>query len=952
MRLDTASRIARATLTFALSAALAFQGVPTQAFAAQADGETNETTATAQADDYTYLDEDCVYIQDPWYTYIDDMLAAGEYVEGQALAAVSRDMTANSLEQPGGDFDAEELYETTGDQYELAFGLTLPDEVMQATDDALDIDDDIVTASDVVLRIVLVQSNTMTARELLQAMAKDSRVIGATPDYYFDALDDYTETSTETQTGEDEQVPADENASDAQSDGEKDVEAQASNGDTAATGDADEPALLSADGSTATKPASFTPASAPTDITATSGYSATSLQWGFDLKTLCFKGLANNASLGESSFNSGAANSAGVIAIFDTGVDYNHPDLKSVFFDMTPYLAKTGGGKYGYNAVEGENTTDPMDTLGHGTHVAGIAAAQNNGIGTSGIANGAKLIAVRGTKDSKFSTSAIYAGFKYLTKVVQAGVDLRVINCSWTASNASTQASIRLAITDLANKYGVITVYASGNDGIDLDKYGTTSTLSYLDPSVITVNSSNVDGLASSFSNHGKSTTTLYAPGGGILSTIKTSKHTQYLPTIMNHAVYETFTSSSALKVQGPTGNALSPTVDSAVSFDSQGGSMSLNAAQLNAAKSSNQFSAKTRVILSVPLGSADLSQLSEVGLSVNLTGVATSKAWLEVAGSNNTWAADNGTVSAIDSGSWHVLSLNLYEAARKGGGGIKLYYDTDGAAYIKVAVCLDAENFAGSSSLRIDAVGLGNQCWSFGYMSGTSMAAPAISGLLSVYSYRMGTQYSGVAATVRAHKLANILRRTTVSTNSLANLCATGGRPDASRFDAALAADKNTAYVGTAAYSIDSANSSYALCTLSGIGFGDEQGTAAISGLSQDAEVEVVSWSDDTVQLRVPRSKTATKLSATVTTTSGTTAKSGAISVLDTISATDGGSGSDENSTKPAGETDGSGRSGRGGTPATGDGLAAVPGVAAVALGGGAVLCVGAVYLRRRKDA
>ncbi len=951
MRLRTPLRIARATFTLALSAALAFQGVPAQAFAAKQDGETSQITAAAQADYDTYFDEDGAYIQDPWYTYIDDMLAAGEYVEGHALAAVSRDMTADSLEENDNGFDAEELYETTGDQYELAFGLTLPEEVLHATDDALDIDDDIVTASDVVLKIVLVQSDTMTTRELLEAMSKDSRVIGATPDYYFDAIDDYAQTD-ESQTTDPEQVPEDVATNDDQVDGETNVEAQSNDANGTATVDADEPALLSADATATAMPASFTPASAPTDITATSGYSATSLQWGFDLKTLCFKGLANNGSLGETTFNSGTVNSAGVIAIFDTGVDYTHPDLKSAFFDMTPYLAKTGGGKYGYNAVEDENSADPMDTIGHGTHVAGIAAAQNNGIGTSGIANGAKIIAVRGTKDGKFSTSAIYAGFKYLTKVVQAGVDLRVINCSWTASNASTQASIRLAITDLANKYGVITVYASGNSATDLDKYGTTSTLSYLDPSVITVDSNNVNGLASSFSNYGKKTTTLFAPGGGILSTIKTSKHTQYLPTVMNHAVYETFTGSTALKAQGPTGAALTATVDSGVSFDSQGGSMTLNAAQLNAAKSSNNFSAKTRVILSVPLGSADLSQLSEVGLAVNLTGVTASETWLEVAGANNTWTADKGNKNAIDSGSWHVLSLNLYEASNTGGGGIKIYYDTNGAAYIKVAICIDSDNFINSASLKVDAVGLGNQCWSFGYMSGTSMAAPAISGLLSVYSYRMGTQYSGVSATVRGHKLANILRRTTVSADALTNLCATGGHPDASRFDAALAADKTTAYVGTATYSIDSANSSYALCTLSGTGFGDEQGTAEITGLSEGTDVQVVSWSDDTVQLRVPRSNTAVKLNATVTTTAGTTAKSGAISVLDTISSKDGDSGNGQSDVKPAGETSDSTRGGRGGTPNTGDNSATGAGFVAVALGGGAVLCVGAIYLRRRKDA
>ncbi len=962
MKLEALSRIARATCSLALCAALAVQGVPAQAFAAENNGETGSAAATvATVADTQADDSDATYIQDPWYTYIDDMLAAGKYVEGQVLAAVSPDMTANGIERDNASLSVEELYETTGDQYELAFGLSLSDEVMQAADDAAGVDGDIITANDVVVKVLLVQSKTMTTRELLEAMAKDSRVIGATPDYYFESIDDdfgTGETTGEAETGTEQVVDG---TDESQVDGETDADATPADdaGGPAAQTDADaaddEPVLLSADSSAttrATRPASFTPASAPTNITAASGHSATSLQWGFDLKTLCFKGMANGASLNESTFNSGAANSAGVIAIFDTGVDYTHPDLKSSFFDMTPYLAKTGGGKYGYNAVAGENSTDPMDSVGHGTHVAGIVAAQNNTTGTSGIANGAKLIAVKGTRDGNLSASAIYAGFKYLTKVAQAGVDLRVINCSWIGSNATTRTSIRLAICDLANKYGVVTVFASGNSGANLDKAGTTSTLSYLNPAVITVDSTSVSGQASAFSNYGKKTTTLFAPGAGILSTLKTSAQTQYLPTAMDHVVYKTFSAGeSALKAQGPTGGALTATVDSAVSFDAQGGSMSLDATQLNLAKSTNGFSAKTRVTLSIPLGNANLSQLSEVGLAVNLTGAKTSTAWLEVAGANNTWVRGNGEKNWIDNGSWHVLSLNLYEAARRGGNGIKIYYDASGAAYIKVAVCLGSGTFISGSSLKVDAVGLGNQCWSFGYMSGTSMAAPAVSGLLSVYAYRMGTQYSGLSKAVRASKLANILRRTSVSKASLASLCATGGSPDASRLSSALAADKATAYVGAASYAVDSANSAYALCTISGCGFGDEQGTAEIAGLSEGTEVEVVSWSDDTVQLRVPRSKTATQLSASVTTTGGSTAKTGAISVLDTISAKDGDSGTGTGDVKPAGETAGDAPAAtRGGTPATGDAVSG--GIVTVALAGGAVLTLGALYLRRREDA
>lgn len=70
-----------------------------------------------------------------------------------------------------------------------------------------------------------------------------------------------------------------------------------------------------------------------------------------------------------------------IIAVIDTGVDYTHPDL-------------TGKVLKGYDYVNAD--ADPMDDNGHGTHVAGIAAAKsNNSYGIAGIAWGAKILAVK-----------------------------------------------------------------------------------------------------------------------------------------------------------------------------------------------------------------------------------------------------------------------------------------------------------------------------------------------------------------------------------------------------------------------------------------------------------------------------------------------------------------------------------------------------------------------------
>ncbi|MBR4175183.1 MAG: S8 family serine peptidase, partial [Lachnospiraceae bacterium] len=113
-----------------------------------------------------------------------------------------------------------------------------------------------------------------------------------------------------------------------------------------------------------------------------------------------------------------------VVAVLDTGVDYEHPDLKSVMWDegeTYPALVAKGGGKYGYCALENEETEDaydsrdPMDENGHGTHCAGIIGALWDEKGVSGLANGVRIMAVRvGDKNGSMSDSTIIRGFEYI----------------------------------------------------------------------------------------------------------------------------------------------------------------------------------------------------------------------------------------------------------------------------------------------------------------------------------------------------------------------------------------------------------------------------------------------------------------------------------------------------------------------------------------------------------
>src|SRR5947208_6219192 len=135
------------------------------------------------------------------------------------------------------------------------------------------------------------------------------------------------------------------------------------------------------------------------------------------------------------------------IAIIDTGIDLTHPDL-NVYRNVT--------------FVSG--TTSGNDDNGHGSHVAGIAAALDNGIGVVGVAPGARLWAVKVLDNTGSGTmSLVAAGIDYVTQ--HAG-EIEVANLSLGAYSPQTD-SLRLAIQNSVAK-GVVYVVAAGNSHVEL----------------------------------------------------------------------------------------------------------------------------------------------------------------------------------------------------------------------------------------------------------------------------------------------------------------------------------------------------------------------------------------------------------------------------------------------------------------------------------------------------
>jgi subtilisin len=185
------------------------------------------------------------------------------------------------------------------------------------------------------------------------------------------------------------------------------------------------------------------------------------------------------------------------VAILDTGIDYNHPELKENY-------------RGGYNFLT--NTADPFDDSrrGHGTHIAGIIAAKDNGTGVVGVAPDASLYAVKILDKNMFgSTSRVVAGLDW---AIANKVD--VINISFSIPNDPIFFSQAVKdACDAAYAAGIVIVAAAGNSGRPVVDYPADFA------SVIAVAATAADNTRAFFSNYGAKIE-FSAPGVGITSTL------------------------------------------------------------------------------------------------------------------------------------------------------------------------------------------------------------------------------------------------------------------------------------------------------------------------------------------------------------------------------------------------------------------------------------------------
>ncbi|HEX8336436.1 MAG TPA: S8 family serine peptidase, partial [Pyrinomonadaceae bacterium] len=223
---------------------------------------------------------------------------------------------------------------------------------------------------------------------------------------------------------------------------------------------------------------------------------------------------------------------ANVVAVVDTGIDYNHPDLAAnVWSAPAPFTVNIAGqtitcaaGSHGFDALT--NTCDPLDDHNHGTHVAGIVgAAGNNSLGVSGVSQTASIMGLRfldaqgnGTLEGAINAIEFAVQAK---QIFGAGANVRVLSNSWGWTGDASQALLEAINSAAASD--MLFVAGAGNDAADTDA-APFYPASYDAASVVSVAATDAnDGLARTSSwgsNYGRNTVDLGAPGDLILSTV------------------------------------------------------------------------------------------------------------------------------------------------------------------------------------------------------------------------------------------------------------------------------------------------------------------------------------------------------------------------------------------------------------------------------------------------
>lgn len=221
------------------------------------------------------------------------------------------------------------------------------------------------------------------------------------------------------------------------------------------------------------------------------------------------------------------------IAVIDTGVDYTHNDLKeNIMINEAELNGEEGvdddgngyvDDVYGYDFANNDN--DPMDGHGHGTHCAGVIGASHNNIGIRGVMAKVQILPIQFL--TKSGRGSLEGAIKAIDYAVSRGVN--IMSNSWGGGGSSQ--ALEEAV-GRAEEAGILFVAAAGNSRSDNDKKPTMPA-NIQKSNVVSVGAMDGKGNKASFSNYGKKTVHVFAPGVNIYSTVQNNSYKKMSGTSM-----------------------------------------------------------------------------------------------------------------------------------------------------------------------------------------------------------------------------------------------------------------------------------------------------------------------------------------------------------------------------------------------------------------------------------
>ena len=563
----------------------------------------------------------------------------------------------------------------------------------------------------------------------------------------------------------------------------------------------------------------------------------TPLQWSSSDASEYHLAGCDNSSIHVPNFGPTGSNMEGepvVIAVIDTPIDFTNPDIAPVAYTFTPEQQKAlGCDVHGFNATiqSGDGLLTNSDHASHGTHCAGIIGAAWDGQGISGVASNVRLISVQNcTEDGLTSLTNAMRAFDFIDRANEAGCGISLVSCSWNMLQANE--NLNAMIQYLGEKWGIVTIIAAGNEEADLALSDPDTGALYQNPYAVIVGATDCSGNLAAYSCYGKQIVDLAAPGSGILSTVCTEEsECEYFADAVpeSNKLYEGF-EGEEVKVTAElasNGEEKMESIETGTITDdshfSGSHSLKINLDPENAAGTEDSSYIYWITLNLGDLSEADIQPGDYFGFTYGGRGsfVINSVDYWNPVSEEYEILVPKTTYSYSYSDSWVNCYVQLPELADPTDTVFSLTLVTD-------------ENL---DAVYLDAVGIGTQKVPYSIYNGTSMAAPAVTGVAAVIK-SAHPDLSGA-------ELADSVKSSVRPMASLSDSLQSGGMIDF------LAADQDAKIYSPVIHQVEAAGKTV---TIKGVHFG-ENGNALLSRYIAGNEPEKVNaavekWADDCVTL------------------------------------------------------------------------------------------------------